>query len=58
MLGWAREAMENWGKDQKSKVNEDMAREMAALTESILTVLESASRDATHAQGGRRLTGC
>ncbi len=48
--------MENWGKDQKSKVNEDMAREMAALTESILTVLESASRDATLRKAAGQLT--
>lgn len=46
VLGWAREAMENWGKDQRN-VNQDMVREMAALTESILAVLATASRDAT-----------
>ncbi len=38
--------MENWGKDQRN-VNQDMVREMAALTESILAVLANASRDAT-----------
>lgn len=46
VIGWAREAMENWGKD-KRYVNEDMARETAALADSILAVLESASRDET-----------
>ena len=46
VLAWAREAMENWGKDQRN-MTEDMVRETAAMAESILAVLESASRDET-----------
>ena len=46
VLAWAREAMETPGND-KSDVTEDMVRERAALTESILAVLETASRDET-----------
>jgi hypothetical protein len=46
VLGWAREAMESWGKDQRN-MTEDMVRETAALAESILAVLKSASRDET-----------
>ena len=46
VLAWAREAMENWGKDQRN-MTEDMERETAALAESILAVLETASRDET-----------
>ena len=46
VLAWAREAMENWGKDQRN-MTEDMVRETAALAESILAVLETASRDET-----------
>ena len=46
VLGWAREAMETWGKDKKN-MTEDMVRERAALAESILAVLETASRDGT-----------
>jgi hypothetical protein len=46
VLGWAREAMETWGKDKRN-MTEDMVREAAALAESILAVLETASRDET-----------
>jgi hypothetical protein len=46
VLGWAREAMENWGKDKRN-MTEDMVRETAALAESILAMLASASRDET-----------
>ena len=46
VLGWAREAMEDWGKD-KTGLGEDMKREMAALAESILAALDAASRDPT-----------
>ncbi len=46
VMGWARKAMENWGKDKKD-VTEDMARHRAALSESILAALDAASRDPT-----------
>jgi len=46
VLAWARDAMETPGND-KSDVTEGMVRERAALTESILAVLETASRDET-----------
>ncbi len=46
VLGWAREAMETWGKDKRN-MTEDMVRETAALAESILAMLASASRDET-----------
>ena len=46
VLGWAREAMETCGQDKRN-MTEDMVRERAALTESILAVLETASRDET-----------
>ena len=46
VLGWAREAMANWGKDKRN-MTEDMVRETAALAESILAMLETASRDET-----------
>ncbi len=46
VLGWAREAMANWGKDKRN-MTEDMVRETAALAESILAMLASASRDET-----------
>jgi hypothetical protein len=48
VLGWAREAMANWGKDQRNMTEDkDMVRETAAMAESILAMLETASRDET-----------
>lgn len=44
--GWAREAMAKWGGDQ-TRLDEGMASDRAALSQSILAALEAASRDAT-----------
>ncbi len=46
VLDWAREAMENWGKE-KQDLSEDMVREMAVLSKSILAAIDAASRDPT-----------
>lgn len=46
VLGWAREAMAGWGADQK-RLDEGIASDKAALSESILAALEAAAHDQT-----------
>jgi hypothetical protein len=46
VLGWAREAMATWGAGE-ARLDERMAGDKAALSQSILAALETASRDET-----------